>query len=167
MGRRNMRTRPETVARINEGSRALTHTRPSPPQPLRVLALEDDADMRDTLALVLSAEEGFDAEIVGDVATCLDRLRISAAHAAAAPFAVLLLDLILRDGHLGTEVLRAAATPDGHPMRLPPVVICTGHSSAYLAHCAPEVAAAHAWVLGKPFDIDELTNALRAAARGQ
>lgn len=134
-------------------------------RPIRVLALEDDPDIRDLLSVVLSVNEGFAVEIVDDVAGCLKQLHASVATEDPAPFDVLLLDLALRDGHLGTEVLRAAAQPEVQ-WRLPPVVVCTGHSAAYLASHAPEIAASKARVLPKPFDIDDLAAELRMVALG-
>ncbi len=131
----------------------------------RVLVLEDDTDIGETLALALSGEEGFAVEVVADVASCLDRLRARGENAAMPPFDVLLLDLILRGGHLGTEVLHAAEQP-GAELRLPAVVVCTAHSSEYLARHAPEIATSNARVVLKPFDLDELMRTVRLAALG-
>lgn len=78
---------------------------------VRVLILEDDLDLRETLALILSRDTGFSVEVVADVVSCLERLRASDGNESALHFDVLLLDLVLRGGHLGTEVLREAATP--------------------------------------------------------
>ena len=129
----------------------------------RVLILEDDLDIQEALALALSGEEGFSVELVADVASCLDRLRASDENSGTPPFDVLLLDLILRSGHLGTEVLHAAAQP-GAKLRLPAVVVCTAHSREYLASHAPEIAASNARVILKPFDLDELMSTVRLAA---
>lgn len=132
---------------------------------VRVLILEDDLEIRELLALVLSSDTGFTVEVVADVVSCLERLRASNENESALQFDVLVLDLVLRGGHLGTEVLREAAMPGAH-VRLPLVVVCTGHSERYLASYAPEIAASNAQALLKPFDIDELTTALRVAALG-
>lgn len=132
---------------------------------VRVLILEDDPDIRETLALVLSAEDGFTVDVVADVVSCLERLRANNENADATSFDVLLLDLVLRGGHLGTEVFHAAAQP-GAELRLPAVVVCTAHSGEYLAHNVPEITASNARVVLKPFDIDELVTALRVAALG-
>jgi CheY-like chemotaxis protein len=131
---------------------------------VRVLILEDDLDLRETLALILSSDTGFSVEVVADVESCLERLRASDENELALQFDVLLLDLVLRGGHLGTEVLREAATP-GARLSLPPVVVCTGLSRNRVASFAPEIMASNVHVLLKPFDIDELTTALRVAAR--
>jgi len=130
---------------------------------IRVLILEDDLEIRETLAMVLSSDIGFTVEVVADVASCLERLRASDENSGTPPFDVLLLDLVLRGGHLGTEVLQAAAQP-GAELRLPPVVVCTGLSKRHLASFSPEIAASNAQVILKPFDIDELTTALQMAA---
>lgn len=132
---------------------------------VRVLILEDDPDIRETLALVLSVDNGFTVDIVADVVSCLERLRASGENTGTPPFDVLLLDLVLRGGHLGTEVLHAAAQP-GAEVRLPAVVVCTAHSREYLARNALEITSSNIRVVLKPFDIDELTTALRVAALG-
>ncbi len=132
---------------------------------VRVLILEDDLDIQEVLAQVLSGDSGFTVEIVPDVVSCLERLRASDKDESALQFDVLVLDLVLQGGHLGLEVLREAATPRAQ-LRLPPVVVCTGLSRNHLANYAPEIAASNARVILKPFDIDELTTALRVAALG-
>lgn len=132
---------------------------------LRVLVVEDDPDIREILSLVLSSE-GFIVEVVADVVSCIEQLHATYENEMVLPFDVLLLDLVLQGGHLGTEVLRAAAAP-GAQLRLPPVVVCTGLSGTHLASYAPEVAASNAQVLLKPFDIDDLIAALRVAALGE
>src|SRR5690349_21488097 len=79
--------------------------------PIRVLILEDDPDTGIALSLVLSLDDSFAADIVHDVATCLERLRASTAMSDRGPallYDVLLLDMVLEAGHLGTEVLAAA-----------------------------------------------------------
>ena len=144
---------------------------------IRVLILEDDPDMAESLSLVLSLDESFAVEIVHDVATCLERLQASTAlsarsdmgqgHLHVHPFDVLLLDMLLGAGHVGTEVLGAAvAIPH---LDMPPVVVCTGLSRAYLAAREPmlRLAANNIRVLLKPFDIDTLMTELRVAANAQ
>lgn len=78
---------------------------------VRVLILEDDPDIRETLALLLSTDDGFKVEVVVDVVSCLEWLRTGDENADTPPFDVLLLDRVPRGGHLGTEVLRAVAQP--------------------------------------------------------
>ena len=140
---------------------------------IRILILEDDPDMAESLSLVLSLDESFAVEIVHDVATCLERLQASAALTALSArghvhtFDVLLLDMLLGGGHVGTEVL-AAAVAIPH-LAMPPVVVCTGLSRAYLAAREPtlRLAANNIRVLLKPFDIDTLMTELRVAANAQ
>jgi CheY-like chemotaxis protein len=135
--------------------------------PIRVLILEDDPDTALALSLVLSLDGAFAADVVHNVATCLERVRASTAMANGGqphPYDVLLLDVVLEAGHLGTEVLAAAAVDP--QLDLPPVLVCTALSGTYLATRAPEVAAHNSRVLLKPFDIDTLTAELRAAATG-
>ena len=143
--------------------------------PICVLIWEDDLEMAETFSLVLSLDEDFVVEIVHDVATCLERLRAGTAlparsdqdqgHIHVHPFDVLLLDLLLRAGHV-SEVLAAAAAAAVPQLDMPPVVICTGLSRAYLAARAPtlRLAANNIRVLRKPFDIGSLAAELRAAA---
>lgn len=131
-------------------------------RPIRVLVLEDDPETSELLTLVLSPEEGFEVVGARDVRGCMERLRARGPAEDARPFDVLLLDVILRGGHLGTEVLAAAQADPG--LHLPPVVVCTALSGAYLAGRAPELAASTVRLVQKPFDIDELAAELRAAA---
>lgn len=77
---------------------------------LRVLVVEDDPDIREILSLVLSSE-GFIVEVVADVVSCIEQLHATYENEMVLPFDVLLLDLVLQGGHLGTEVLRPAAAP--------------------------------------------------------
>ncbi len=133
--------------------------------PIRVLVLEDDLDTIEAFSLVLSLDEGFEAEVVHDAATCLERVWASTAiqdGGQSHPYDVLLLDMVLEAGHLGTEVLRATLVDPR--LDLPPIVVCTALSGNYLATHAPELAANNIRVLLKPFDIEALTAELRAAA---
>ncbi len=131
------------------------------PQLLRVLLLEDDDDTRDVLELLLCPEEGFTVETCGDVTTCVEWLAQAARESH--PFDVLLLDLLLPDGHSGAEVLEICqAQPH---LRLPPVVVCTALSTSHIAPYRPILEACHASIVGKPFDADALMAELRSAAR--
>jgi DNA-binding response OmpR family regulator len=135
--------------------------------PIRVLILEDDPDTEVALSQILTLEDGLAVDIVHDVATCLERVRTSTAvsdRGQAHPYDVLLLDVVLKRGHLGTEVV--AATTVDPLLTLPPVVVCTALSSVYLAARVPWLAAHNLRVLLKPFDLDVLPAELRAAATG-
>ncbi|GAC1447826.1 MAG: hypothetical protein PVSMB4_04020 [Ktedonobacterales bacterium] len=129
---------------------------------MRVLVLEDDADTRDVLALLLTEEEGFEVETCDSVASCLARLRATPHHNASRSFDVLLLDLLLPEGHNGTEVIEAARADSR--VLLPPVVVCTALSGSYLAAFRTVLEGTGARIVDKPFDVDALISALRTAA---
>ncbi len=132
---------------------------------IRVLILEDDPDAAEAFTLVLSLDEGFAIDIVRDVPTCLDHLQASSVlmdSGHSHPFDVLLLDMLLRAGHRGTEVIEAAATIPH--LNLPPVIVCTALSRAALKAYAPGLNVNTIRILFKPFDIDDLMAEVRAAA---
>lgn len=150
---------------------------------LRVLILEDDPATQDVFSLLLAPEEGFEADYVSEVATCLERLRATSARSDSGsdsgsdcvssterlpplPFEVLLLDVHLRGGHLGTEVFTAAQNDPG--LQLPPTVICTALADRTLAaivkDCGVGLLAYNVRVVLKPFNIETLTTELRSAA---
>jgi DNA-binding response OmpR family regulator len=157
------RVQPATRARATARHAAELPVRGHPP--IRVLLLEDDLDTIEALSPVLSLDEGFEAEVVHEVATCLERIRVSTAipdGGQSHPYDVLLVDILLQDGHLGTEVLETAMVDP--KLGLPPVLVCTALSGNYLATRVPELAVNNIRVLLKPFDIATLTAELRAAA---
>ncbi|MGO8951117.1 MAG: hypothetical protein ACLQUY_26385, partial [Ktedonobacterales bacterium] len=82
------------------------------------------------------------------------------------PFDVLLLDIHLRAGHLGTEVFTVAQADPA--LQLPPIVICTALSDPALAaivkDCRAGLLAYNVRIVLKPFDIDTLATELRSAA---
>lgn len=132
---------------------------------IRVLILEDDPDAAETLTLVLSLDEGFAVDIVRDVPTCLEHVQASSVLRESGhsdPFDVLLLDMLLRAGHRGTEVFEAAAAIPH--LNLPPVIVCTALSRAALKDYAPGLNVNTIRILFKPFDIDDLMAEVRAAA---
>ncbi len=136
--------------------------------PMRVLILEGDSDTEVALSLVLSLDDGFAADVVHDVAACLECVRTSTATSDGGqthPNDLLLLDVVLAGGHSGTEVLAAATAVDSQ-LNLPPVIICAALSAPYLAARVPWLAANNTRVLFKPFDLDVLRAELRAAATG-
>jgi DNA-binding response OmpR family regulator len=131
-------------------------------RPLRVLVLDDDEDMREVLTLLLCPDEGFVAEACADVASCMERLRAAVAPGGEGPFDVLLMDVLLLNGHSGMDLIEAArAVPR---LRLPPLVICSALSERYLSEHQPTLLACGARVITKPFDVDTLMVELRAAA---
>jgi CheY-like chemotaxis protein len=128
---------------------------------VRVLMLEDDADTREVLGLLLCAEEGFVLEAYADVDACLERL--AEAERGGSSYDVLLLDILLPNGRSGIEVLEFyRARPQ---LRLPPVVVCSAVSPSDLAHHRPVIEATGAVVVPKPFDAGDLIATLRAAAQ--
>jgi CheY-like chemotaxis protein len=130
---------------------------------LRVLVLDDDQDMCDMFALILCVDEGFDIVTCADVASCVEHLRAASAPAAAHPFDVLLLDLLLNDGRRGTEVLDAMhADPS---LRLPPVAVCTALWGEQLSEHLPALDAGGIRLIYKPFDVDDLITELRTMAQ--
>lgn len=125
---------------------------------LRVLALEDDTDTREVLALVLAPEDGYALDLCDSADGCVGQLRAG----PNAPYDVLVLDLLLSQGHTGAEVLVAArADPT---LALPPVVICTAISPARLETFRPTFAGFNTRVVYKPFDLDTLQTAIHEAA---
>jgi len=134
--------------------------------PMRVLILEDDLDTTVALSLVLRLDDGFVVDIVRDGNACLERLRRHADWGETGdihPYDVLLLDVLLGTGQVGTQVLETAW--DDPEVDVPPVVVCTptACSSAYLAIHAPALAAHNIPVVLKTFDTDALRAAVRAA----
>jgi CheY-like chemotaxis protein len=130
---------------------------------LRVLVMDDDQDTRDVLKLILCPEEGLTMVGCADPDTCLDYLR-AAMRGETPPFDVLLLDLMLPGGHVGTEVLEASGSGATDAPRLPPVVVCTALSNAALAPYLPLLDRYGARLVHKPFGIDTILAELRAAA---
>ena len=143
---------------------------------LRVLVLEDDPPLQEVFSLLFAPEEGFDMECVSEVATCLEHLRATNPWSDSGrsnqrrphrPFDVVLLDVCLQGGHLGTEVFAAAQQEPG--LHLPPIVICTVLSDRALAtvlkDSAVSLLADDVRVVHKPFDIDTLTTEVHSAAR--
>ena len=142
---------------------------PQPPQSpprerraLRVLVLDDDLDTREVLKLILCLEEGFEMVDCADTESCLEELR--AATCGETPlFDVLLLDLLLPGGHAGTEILAACDSGCADAPHLPPVVACTALSDAALTPYRSLLDRHGAQIIRKPFGIDTVLAALRAA----
>lgn len=108
-----------------------------PARPARVLIVEDDPDMRDTLLFVLS-EEGYEVRTAASLAEALDLLDQLA-------FALVLTDLFDSGGEdpLRTvEALRVRAQPT-------PVAVMTGWNMD--ARAVEE--AGYAFLLAKPYDL--------------
>jgi two-component system, chemotaxis family, chemotaxis protein CheY len=114
--------------------------------PRHILVVDDDADLRETLQLLLD-DSGYGVTAVAGGRAALDRL-----HAGARP-SLILLDLMMPDMNGWQFLEQARADPD---LRLIPVVVMTAHKAADLA----PLPSGH--VLHKPFDSAKL---LRTIAR--
>jgi CheY-like chemotaxis protein len=112
----------------------------------RVLIVEDDADLREMMCLLL-AHEGFEAEAVGDGAAALDRLR------SAAPRPQLILLDLMMPRMDGWQFCREKAS-DPSLADIPVIVL-----SAVRRERTEEFAA---MVLPKPLDFEALLSAVRS-----
>ena len=133
----------------------------APSAVVRVLMLEDDADTREVLNMLLCAEEGFALEASADIDACLECL--AQAERGGCQYDVLLLDILLPGGRSGTEVLEFYRSRPH--LRLPPIVVCSAVSLFDLARHRPLFEATGATIITKPFDASDLITALRVAAR--
>jgi two-component system CheB/CheR fusion protein len=110
----------------------------------KVLLVEDDADARDALALLL-ASRGYDLETAADGESAV-------AKAAAFSPDVLICDWLLPDMD-GATVARSIQTTNGIP-----VIFVSAHSLAELRSRTADIWV-HAY-LSKPVDVDRLNHAL-------
>jgi len=116
--------------------------------PDRILVVDDDESMQFMLREALTAR-GFEAELVSDAETALERLR-------GGGFDLVLLDILL-PGLSGMEALPRILRIDTQV----PVILMTGHGSHELAVKAIQAGAYD--FFEKPFKIDELTIVIRRA----
>ena len=117
----------------------------------RVLLVEDDADARDALALLL-ASQGYELETAADG---------NAALTKAATFRpdVLICDWMLPGEHDGVAVARLIQDSSGIP-----IIFVTAHSLPELRNRTKDL---HVYAyLPKPIDVVRLRSALAALARG-
>ena len=122
---------------------------PSGRDPLHILLIEDDDDLRQELAEYL-IHEGFDVEAYAD-ATILHR------RTGRFPYDAILLDVMLPgdDGISLTRELRARSDV--------PIVIITGRGDIIDRVVGLEIGADH--YVSKPFDFRELRARIRAVTR--
>lgn len=120
----------------------------SRPDRIRLLLVDDELDLLDSLAMVLR-RRGM------DVSPCADGYRALEAIAAG-PFDVVVLDMKM-PGIDGLETLRRIRQT--HPAL--PVVLLTGHPSDDLAALGLRQGAAEC--LMKPLDVPDLVAAIRRA----
>ncbi|MFN7683792.1 MAG: response regulator [Oligoflexia bacterium] len=119
---------------------------------MRVLVVEDDQSVRETLGIVLQAYQ-HQADLAEDEDSALAVLNRSVKDPAAWPD-VLLLDLKLQKG-TGEEVYRSIQSHFG---RVPPtVVISAAQEGAYRASQLPNVK-----FLAKPYTVEELLAVLES-----
>lgn len=115
---------------------------------LRILVVEDDADARETLVMLLCAL-GHDADGREDVASARAALEGGA-------FDLTLIDYTLPDG-TGADVARVARAGEPRPL----VVGLTGWAPS---HMSPEDREAFDRLAQKPIDTDRLRRLLEEAA---
>lgn len=112
-----------------------------------VLVVEDDADLREGLALLLEAE-GMTVVTAHDGQEALERL-------SAEPHPCLMLLDLMMPGMNGYELLERVR---GTPLAQTPIIVCSANPPA---SGVDSVAA----VMRKPFDIDDLLRLVRRCCR--
>jgi DNA-binding response OmpR family regulator len=121
----------------------------------KVLIVEDEAEIQDLIGDVLSLE-GFEVHALSRIPHGLDGIR------RLAPDAIV-LDLML-PGMGGVELFRLLGAD--RQLAGTPIVICSGADHLREIH-AREFAEAGAEVVAKPFELEDLLDAVRrAVARG-
>jgi two-component system response regulator (stage 0 sporulation protein F) len=118
----------------------------------RVLIADDDTDLREELASVLS-EDGYDVDEAADGNELLDALASANIHSERPTYDVILMDLMM-PGFSGVDVLTALHTP---PPRVP-VLVMTGCEDEHVVRTAASLGAVA--VFRKPFDLEDLRTAL-------
>ena len=119
----------------------------------RVLIVEDEPEIQDLIGDLLLLE-GYEVHTLDRIPHGLDPIRQLAPD-------VIVLDLRL-PGLGGVELLRLLAAD--RQLSSTPVVICSGAGDLREAH-AEEFASLGCEVVAKPFELDEIIEAVRRAAR--
>jgi two-component system response regulator PilR (NtrC family) len=122
----------------------------TPPRAPRVLCVDDEADLRELLALTLT-HMGLDVDTAESLAQARALLR-------SQHYGLCLTDMRLPDGS-GLDLVRELANSDG-----PPVAVVTAFGSAENAVAALKGGAFD--YLTKPLDLNQLRVLVRAALRG-
>jgi len=126
----------------------------------RLLIADDDTDLREQLASVLS-EDGYDVDEAADGNELLEALASASRPANEQPtYAAIVMDLMM-PGFSGVDVLTALHTP---PPRVP-VLVMTGCEDEHVVQTASSLGAVA--VFRKPFDLDELRAALLSVMHPQ
>jgi CheY-like chemotaxis protein len=120
------------------------------PEPIHVIVVDDDQDVRETTELVLELR-GFEVTSAENGAAALGHLAALEAQGAPRPW-VMLLDLRMpvMDGWELIDTLRT----DGSIARIP-IVVCTS---------SPQDAPEGFPIIAKPIDIGELEATIRQSA---
>ena len=119
----------------------------------RVLIVEDEPDIQDLIGDLLMLE-GYEVHTLDRIPHGLDALRRLAPD-------VIVLDLRL-PGLGGVELLRLLSAD--RRLSSIPVVICSGAADLRVAH-AEEFRSLGCQVIAKPFELDEIIDAVRRCAR--
>ncbi len=117
----------------------------------KILVMDDEAVVREAVGEMLQTL-GQDVEFAEDGASAIERYR--AAHAAGAPFAVVILDATVRGGMGGREALKALQQIDPGVA----VVIASGYSND--AVVSDYASFGFRGFLPKPFSLDSLQSVL-------
>jgi CheY-like chemotaxis protein len=117
-------------------------------QPLRILVVDDNEDLLNTLSLILK-KTGYYVEIAADGSGAVERY-------VNGDFNVTLMDIDL-PGINGVEACRLIRETDPEA----PVILMTGHSDNDLIKLAMNTGAR--CVLGKPVHIQKIVNEIRQA----
>ncbi|WP_242346669.1 response regulator [Anaeromyxobacter terrae] len=134
------------MPRFPDGIRVPT-VQPNVASPARILVVEDDTAIRQTLAELLQ-DEGFEVSCAANGAEALAHLTRSVAPS------VILLDLTMpvMDGW----TFRSAQREDPRLAGIPTVVVSANHATDRRAVAGLEAAA----FLAKPFDLDSLIDTI-------
>jgi DNA-binding response OmpR family regulator len=129
-------------------------SRSDPPSAARqVIVVDDDPGLR-TLFIAMLARKGFAVDVAPDGRVAYEKISRNA-------YATILLDLMMPDVN-GFELLERLAREC--PALLPRVIVMTGASRRVIQ----SLDASRIWgLIRKPFDIDELTNAVISCSDGR
>jgi DNA-binding response OmpR family regulator len=123
----------------------------------RVLLAEDDPGMRDLLARIL-ADSGYDVVQAIDGQELLDLVSSALASTPAMePFDIIVTDVRM-PSHTGMDALKLMRSAHVRT----PVIVITAFGDEELHRAAYELGA---WVLDKPFDLEDFEEAVAAMVR--
>lgn len=128
-------------------------------QNCRILLVEDEAVIRDMVALALE-EEGYQVEVVGDGRNALNLLQNTESQEVGSPFDLVILDLMLPQVN-GLDICRLLRYQNNYV----PILILSAKGSETDRVLGLEVGADD--YLSKPFSLRELVARCRALLRRQ